>query len=205
MESIKKRKRIICATAIALIVLAIAYVWYWRSQPSGENLNYAYPESIESVRDLTPILSDLIEELYGATDLYVSDIYLSIDSDKKEGRIQFNEGKTAKPPTIFRAYIDLDNKIIKSIHAHSYHSKLYDKPILNYMEWAVDETDALQIAEQMVTSVDSGGVSLFYGLENPPCWSVSITDRSSRVWKSVYIDPATGKILEIDTSELKDR
>ena len=157
MESIKKRKRIICATAIALIVLAIAYVWYWRSQPSGENLNYAYPESIESVRDLTPILSDLI------------------------------------------------NKIIKSIHAHSYHSKLYDKPILNYMEWAVDETDALRIAEQMVTSVDSAWVALFYGLENPPCWSVSITDRSSRVKKSVYIDPATGEILEIDTSELKDR
>ena len=205
MESIKKRKRIICATAIVLIVLAIAYVWYWRSQPSGENLNYAYPESIESVRDLTPILSDLIEELYGATDLYVSDIYLSIEPEKKEGRIQFNEGKTAKPPAIFWAYIDLNNKIIKSIHAHSYHSKLYDTPILNYMEWAVDETDALRIAEQMVTSVDSGGVSLFYGLENPPCWSVSITDRSSRVWKSVYIDPATGEILEIDTSELKDR
>lgn len=205
MESIKKRKRIICATAIALIVLAIAYVWYWRSQPSGENLNYAYPESIESVRDLTPILSDLIEELYGATDLYVSEIYLSIDSDKKESRIKFNEGKTAKPPTIFWAYIDLNNKIIKSIHAHSYHSKLYDKPILNYMEWAVDETDALRIAEQMVTSVDSAWVALFYGLENPPCWSVSITDRSSRVKKSVYIDPATGEILEIDTSELKDR
>lgn len=205
MESIKKRKRIICATAIALIVLAIAYVWYWRSQPSGENLNYAYPESIESVRDLTPILSDLIEELYGATDLYVSNIYLSIDSDEKESRIQFNEGKTAKPPTIFWAYIDLNNKIIKSIHAHSYHSKLYDKPILNYMEWAVDETDALRIAEQMVTSVDSAWVALIRPAGTDPYWSVSITDRSSRVKKSVYIDPATGEILEIDTSELKDR
>ena len=73
------------------------------------------------------------------------------------------------------------------------------------MEWAVDETDALRIAEQMVTSVDYAWVALFYGLENPPCWSVSITDRSSRVKKSVYIDPATGEILEIDTSELKDR
>lgn len=205
MESIKKRKRIICATAIALIVLAIAYVWYWRSQPSGENLNYAYPESIESVRDLTPILSDLIEELYGATDLYVSNIYLSIDSDEKESRIQFNEGKTAKPPTIFWAYIDLNNKIIKSIHAHSYHSKLYDKPILNYMEWAVDETDALRIAEQMVTSVDSAWVALIRPAGTDPYWSVSITDRSSRVWKNVDIDPATGEILEIDTSELKDR
>ena len=205
MESIKKRKRIICATAIALIVLAIAYVWYWRSQPSGENLNYAYPESIESVRDLTPILSDLIEELYGATDLYVSNIYLSIDSDEKESRIQFNEGKTAKPPTIFWAYIDLNNKIIKSIHAHSYHSKLYDKPILNYMEWAVDETDALRIAEQMVTSVDSAWVALIRPAGTDPYWSVSITYRYSRVWKIVDINQATGEIFEIDTSELKDR
>lgn len=210
MESIKKRKRIICATAIALIVLAIAYVWYWRSQPSGENLNYAYPESIESVRDLTPILSDLIEELYGATDLYVSDIYLSIDSDKKEGRIQFNEGKTAKPPTIFWAYIDLNNKIVKSIHAHSYHSKLYDKPILNYMEWAVDETDALQIAKQVAcdissTSIYSTSVHLIRPAEIAPYWRACVKDKYTHILVFVSIDPMTGKILEVDTSELKDR
>lgn len=204
MEGIKKRKLIIYATAIALIVLVTAYVLYWRLQPSGVNLNYAYPESIESVRDLTPILCDLIEELYGKTDLYVSDIYLSIGSDQKVSRIKFNEGKSAKPPAIFWAYIDLDNKIIKSIYEHSYHSKLYDEPILNYMEWEVDETDALQIAKQVAcdissTSIYSASVHLIRPAEIAPYWRACVKDKQTHILVFVNIDPMTGKILDIQT------
>ena len=193
---------------IFCMVCLSSCIYKYLIQPVNER-NEELPASLTTGKSLVEYARKVVEEDSGK-EFNVGEVDMRLDSELKGAvEITLVEKKERKPQLVYVKFDTKSNKLL-SFYYQGWQSKS-DPGIINFQDWAIDYTEAIEISEKFFSQADGFRYDRvwMYTVDSHPSededwevWMVDLLDDQGEKRYYARIDPYTGDVLLHSISKL---